>query len=515
MSAAAPPAWIAALLAVGAATLSLGSKWEAFVPVFLETFPTRLSALDGKSAILDALARAFLSEADRALYGLKGVKGLTAEQQRAKKNVLSRVSLYFSTLLNKWAFPDDGEAVAVDGCLWTRVPGGYKVVAKEKLVAGAAGIKRGRGGGAADEPSVLQKIAAHGVLTPEALWALHDTGSLTDDCGGWRQFRLVFAAPASFGKSYFAKRLLAYRSQQTIADGRGALPITTESIHVFSGTGGAGWADVPSERVYDYDAAGLETLFEEVKSEALQSKTMGVVPRPYVIILDDVGGFKGVDKNPVIDRLFTQARNINVSVVLIGQSPKGLLNPTRKSNATLLFFGSFVKDAIYNKTFTPAGVSPAVYEAWTRANFGKRNGFVFGCETEEAIETEGGDAIPFCLAAATVPAPADEEMGEAPEPEAPKPKPAAAKPKPVNAGAGAAPEPVEPLDEDSDGFDYEGEARLLEEQRLAVEGTSLRAMPALLDAPERAAASLSALVLSTKPCPTCRRSCDCPDTSDL
>ena len=98
---AAQPAWVAALLAVGAATLSLGGKWEAFVPVFLAAFSTRAAALDGKTAIQDALARAFLSEADRALYGLKGAKGLTAEQQRAKKNVLSRLSLYFSTLLNK------------------------------------------------------------------------------------------------------------------------------------------------------------------------------------------------------------------------------------------------------------------------------------------------------------------------------------------------------------------------------------------------------------------------------
>ena len=140
----------------------------------------------------------------------------------------------------RWAFPDDGEAAAVDGCFWTRVPGGgFKVIAKEKMVAGAAGIKRGRGGAAADAPSVLDKIAAHGVKTPADLWTLNDTGSLTDGCGGWRQFRVVFAAPASFGKSYLAKRLLAYRSQQTIADGRGALPITTESIHVFSGTGDA------------------------------------------------------------------------------------------------------------------------------------------------------------------------------------------------------------------------------------------------------------------------------------
>jgi hypothetical protein len=98
---AAQPAWVAALVLVGAATLSLSSRWEEFVPVFLAAFPSRDSALAGRVFINDALARAFLSEESHALYALKGVKGLSPEVQRAKKNVLTRISFIFATLLNK------------------------------------------------------------------------------------------------------------------------------------------------------------------------------------------------------------------------------------------------------------------------------------------------------------------------------------------------------------------------------------------------------------------------------
>ena len=495
-----PPAWEAALFAVAAAERGAAGAWEALVPLMLAAYPTRAAVEAARKAIEAALGRAFFTPPERELLAQSGVRGLAAEVQRAKTLVLAKMRACWMTLVDKWLFPESA-TVMVNGVFWRRNMLGHGVHAVERALPQAApqppplraGVPRRREA----EPSMLEHIAAFGVQPPSKVWELHDRGPITAGCGGWRQFRIIIAAPSSYGKSWLARHLILNRNAAMTADERDTGPIQIDNIGVFSNTG-AGWEDIPPDQVRAYSPELVEEIFGKVEAAALAAKARGDIPVPRVFVFDDVAGLRGVDRDPIIDRIFTAGRHLNISVFLLGQSPRNLVNPTRKNNASLYFFGNFFREPGSNKPFADAaGVSLPDYNAWSRSHFGNRHGYVFGCMPEEAVEA-GDTELPFCLAA--VPE-ADKQHAE-PEPEPERPP---------NAGAGfARPEPAVPdaraiadasladgrigremlVDDDGDGIDYAAEERRLNSVEAMLMGVRIADMPPT--------------------CPTCKRSCSCP-----
>jgi hypothetical protein len=368
--------------------------------------------------------------------------------------------------------------------------------------------------GAGASESMLGKIVAYGAQAPSSLWRIHDSqGEVADGCGGWAQFRFVFAAGSSYGKTYLARELLKYRVELMRANSRG---VPAYTVNVWSSSG-SGWKDVPPENVRPYDEDEIEQWLTETEAAAQEKKARGLVPPLKLIILDDVAGERGVEKNRSIDSIFSRGRHANICIFLIGQSPKGLVSPIRKTNTTLYCFGNFSKEPTYNKTFAQmAGASEMDYATFTRAHFGKKNGYRFGAEFKEAV---GEQELPFILATATEQPEPEMPEEEMPAPPPPKPKPAA------SAGAGSAPKPLdEELDDDSDGFDYAGEEARLSKTLTLLQSpsasSSAGAAPRLSDAlalpkPNHAASSPAAFSFAPLPAAasssaaTCACTCAC------
>lgn len=398
--------WEAGLAAAARGEATAAAGWEHATEHLLKEYPTR-AAMEGKDVrakVEAVLARLFLSAEERRLVRMKGARGLSESEQKAKTKALAKVRTRWASLLDKWLFPESAR-VPIDGTFWCRNAVGYGVSSVERVPTQTAGGGKRRAtaaaAGGAGVPNTLDAIADFGIQTPADLWAIHDRGPLADGCGGWRQFRIVFAAPSSYGKSFLAREMLQARFRQMAADPRGVGPIGQGGVVVFSGSGGAGWTDILREHVYEYDADELAAKYAEWESEAIRLKAAGKIPPPRLFILDDLASHKGVEQNETITRMYTQGRHHNISVVLIGQSPKGLVSPTRKSNSTLYFFGEYSREPQYNKPFAAAARTPEpIYADWCRSHLGKKNGFVFGCQTEEGI---GMAELPWCLAAATKP----------------------------------------------------------------------------------------------------------------
>ena len=411
--------WEAGLAAAARGEATAAAGWETATEHLLQVYSTR-EAIEEKTArakVEAVLARLWLTAEEQRLFSLRGARGLSASEQAAKTRALAKVRSRWASLVDKWLFPESAR-VPIDGNFWRRNAVGYGVTSVERVPAAAAaqtsGKKRGGGAGAAGD-ATLAAIAEYGVQTPPDLWAIHDRGPTTDGCGGWRQFRLVFAAPSSYGKSFLARELLKVRVARMTADLRGVGPFTPDNIVVYSGSGGAGWSDM--RHVCEYDAEEVAAKYAEWEAEALAFKAAGRVPPARLFILDDLASLKGVEQDPTITRMFVMGRHIGVSVVLIGQSPRGLVSPIRKTNTTLYFFGTYSKEPQYNKPFAVAArVSEGVYADWCRGHLGKKNGYVFGVQPEEGV---GDLELPWCLAAASKPAADDddaEDMAAPPPP---------------------------------------------------------------------------------------------------
>ena len=402
------PAWAPAL----GEALKGERKWEKAVEALLEAYPSRQSAetKDACEAMERVIAQHWLSPEDKALFNQRGVRGLSAEQQQAKEKVCKRVRSRYHSLLNKWLYPDNAVS-KVDGCFWMRNESGFGVTAVERVpqqVVQVAGKKRVveacAGAGAKPKRNILEEIAEFGAQGPSDIWRIHDEqGERADGCGIWPQFRIAVAAAGSFGKTFLVRELLRYRCAQMSADS-GIMPTAI----VFSSSK-SGWDDINKGDVRDYDPELIAEWFAETDRKAQFEKSFGRIPAPLFVIFDDVVGEAGVEKDKTIDALFTRGRHFNISTVLIGQSPKGLVSPIRKTNTTIYFFGNFSKEPEYNKPFAKmAGdVKEETYADWARSHFGKKNGYRFGAEFKEAV---GDKDLPWVLATAT-------EQERAPMPE--------------------------------------------------------------------------------------------------
>jgi hypothetical protein len=511
-AAAAPPAWIQPLADAEKADATSVSKYERATEVLLATFPTRehAEAKGAQAQIQLVIARARLSVDDLALYDLKGVRGLPEDVQKAKEFVTARVRKFYGKLLDKFLYPESATK-AVDGAFWRRNPTGFGVTAVERVLPQVAGKKRGAAGahvGAGASESTLDKIAAYGVLGPSALWRIHDSqGNVADGCGGWVQFRFVFAAPSDYGKTYLARTMLKYRLEQMRAEERG---VPTYTIDVWSSSG-TGWADIAPEKMRRYNEEEIEQWLNDAEAFAQEQKARGLVPPLKLIILDDIAGERGVEKNRSIDSIFSRGRHANICIMLLGQSPKGLVSPFRKTNTTLYCFGNFPKYLVYNEDFARmAEATDKEYKHWTAAHFGKKNGYRFGAEFKEAV---GEQELPFILATATEQL--EPEMPEVEMSAPPQPK----QPKPAAGGAGSAPKPLdEEIDEDSDDFDYAGEQARLSTTLALLQSpsasSSAAAAPRLSEAlvlpkPNYAASSLAAFSFAPLPAAASSSSAKC------
>ena len=107
------PAWASAL----GEALKGERKWEKAVESLLEAYRTRQSAetKDACEAMERVIAQNWLSSEDKALFNLRGVRGLSAEQQQAKEKVCKRVRSRYHALL-KWLYPDNAVSLEPRGC---------------------------------------------------------------------------------------------------------------------------------------------------------------------------------------------------------------------------------------------------------------------------------------------------------------------------------------------------------------------------------------------------------------